>query len=66
MSLIVTGTVGLVIWIVLWGTSLARGFDAFLITLTLVVIALAARIIVPYLPGNRPAESTLGENARRR
>jgi hypothetical protein len=43
---------GLVVWIVLWAIG-AKGFDAFLITLLMLVLAAAARLVVPYLPGNR-------------
>ena len=52
MGLLVTTVVGLVIWVVLWGVG-AKGFDAFMITLLLVVTAATARLIAPFLPGNK-------------
>jgi hypothetical protein len=52
MGLVLSTTAGLVIWIVLWALG-ASGFDAFLITIVIVVIAATARMLVPYLPGNR-------------
>jgi hypothetical protein len=53
MGLFLTTCAGLVIWIVLWALG-AKPFDAFLITLLLVIVAATARIVTPYLPGNRP------------
>jgi len=41
-----------VVWIVLWAIG-AKSFDAFLITLLMLVIAAATRLVVPHLPGNR-------------
>ena len=53
MGLFLTTCAGLVIWIVLWALG-SKPFDAFLITLLMVIIAGTARIVTPYLPGNRP------------
>lgn len=52
MGVIITGTVGLVIWIVLWALRVS-GFDAILIAVTLVVIATMARSVVPNLARRR-------------
>ena len=52
MGVILTLIAGLVVWIVLWALG-ARAFDAVLITATMLVVAAAVRVIVPYLPGNR-------------
>jgi hypothetical protein len=52
MGLFITTVVGLVIWVVLWAVG-AKGFDAFMITLLLIVTAATARMIAPFLPGNR-------------
>ena len=41
-------TVGLVIWIVLWALGV-KSFDAFLITILLVVSAATARIVEPFV-----------------
>ena len=47
-----TTCAGLVIWIVLWALG-AKAFDAFLITILMVLVAGTVRIVTPYLPGNR-------------
>jgi hypothetical protein len=52
MGLLLTFTAGLVLWIVLWAIGI-KSFDAFMVTVLLVVIAATARIVAPYLPGNR-------------
>jgi Mn2+/Fe2+ NRAMP family transporter len=53
MGLLLTTIVGLLIWIVLWAVDV-KPLDAFLITLLLVILAATARMVAPYLPGNRP------------
>jgi hypothetical protein len=52
MGLILTATAGLSVWIALWALGI-KAFDAFLITLLMVLVAATARIVAPYLPGNR-------------
>jgi hypothetical protein len=52
MGLVVATTVGLVAWLVLWALGV-KSIDAFMITLLVVVLGATARIIAPYLPGNR-------------
>lgn len=52
MGILLTVTAGLVIWIVLWSIGV-KSIDAFLIPVALVVLASGARILLPYLPGNR-------------
>jgi len=52
MGVLLTLIAGLVVWIVLWAIG-AKSFDAFLITLLMLVIAAATRLVVPHLPGNR-------------
>ncbi len=52
MGLVAISTVGLVLWIVLWAIG-AKSFDAFLITITLVVIGVAGRVASAYLPGRQ-------------
>jgi len=54
MGLILTTTAGLVLWIVLWAVGV-KSFDAFLITLGLIILAATMRMIMPALPGNRPS-----------
>ena len=52
MGVLLTLIAGLVVWIVLWAIG-AKSFDAFLITMLMMIIAAAAHIIWPTLPGNR-------------
>jgi hypothetical protein len=52
MGLLLTLIAGLVIWIVLWALG-AKAFDSFMITVVMLVIAAAVRLVTPYLPGNR-------------
>jgi hypothetical protein len=52
MGLLLTTIAGLVVWVVLWALGV-KGFDAFMITVVMVVVAAAAHIVTPYLPGNR-------------
>ena len=49
MGVLVSLTVGLVIWIVLWALAGVKAFDAFLIPCFLVVMAATMRIAQPYL-----------------
>ena len=52
MGLIFTVTTGLVVWIVLWSIG-AKSFDAFMITTVIAVVGATARMLLPFLPGNR-------------
>jgi hypothetical protein len=52
MGVIVAVTVGLILWIVLWALG-AKGFDAFLITIAIALVATAVKMVAPSLPGNR-------------
>jgi hypothetical protein len=54
MGLVLATTVGLIVWIVLWSLG-AKAIDGFLITTVIVVLAATAKMLVPYLPGNRDA-----------
>jgi hypothetical protein len=53
MGIFLTLIAGLVVWVVLWGTSLMKSFDAFLIGMLLVLIAATVHIALPFLPGSR-------------
>lgn len=53
MGLILTATAGLCIWIILWAADLFGGFDSILIGVAMVLIAIAVRNLLPYLPGRR-------------
>ena len=52
MILIVTLTLSLVVWVVLWGIG-AKGIDAFMVSILLMLTAAIAHIVIPMLPGNR-------------
>ena len=52
MGLILTGTAGLCIWIVLWSLNIS-GFDSILIAVVMVLVAIALRNLLPFLPGRR-------------
>jgi hypothetical protein len=52
MGLVVTATFGLIVWIVLWALGV-KAIDSFLITVLVVLLGATARILAPYLPGNR-------------
>jgi hypothetical protein len=52
MGVLLTLIAGLVVWVVLWAMG-ARAFDAMLITVVMLVVAAAVRLVVPYLPGSR-------------
>lgn len=52
MGLILTGTAGLCLWIILWSLNVS-GFDAILIAIVMVLVAIAVRTLLPFLPGRR-------------
>lgn len=52
MGLILTATAGLSLWIVLWALNVS-GFDAILVVVLMVLIAVAVRQLIPFLPGRR-------------
>ncbi len=52
MGIILTATAGLGLWIVLWALNVS-GFDAILIVILMVLVAIAVRQVLPYLPGRR-------------
>jgi hypothetical protein len=52
MGILLTILSGLVVWVVLWAIG-AKGFDAFMITVVFLILAAAARIVLPFLPGAR-------------
>ena len=41
---------GLAVWVVLWGTSLMKSFDAFIIAMLFPLLAATAAIVIKYLP----------------
>ena len=52
MGVILTATAGLCIWIVLWALNVS-GFDAILLAIVMVLIAIGVRNLLPFLPGRR-------------
>jgi hypothetical protein len=52
MAVVAATATGLVIWVVLWAVGL-KAFDAFLITLAIVLVTAVVRGLAPYLPGRR-------------
>jgi hypothetical protein len=55
MGLYLAVIAGLVVWIVGWALGI-KSFDAFLITLAIVLVAVTARILSPFLPGNQATD----------
>ncbi len=52
MGLILTATAGLCLWIILWAINIS-GFDAIMIAVVMVLLAIGIRNILPFLPGRR-------------
>jgi hypothetical protein len=52
MGLVVAATFGLIVWIVLWALGI-KAIDSFMITVLVVLVGATARMLAPYLPGNR-------------
>jgi hypothetical protein len=50
MGLVLTITIGLCVWIVLWATG-EKAMVAFLVTTVIIMIGATAKILAPYLPG---------------
>jgi hypothetical protein len=52
MGLILTATAGLCLWLILWAVGVS-GFDGILIAVVMVLLAIGARTLLPFLPGRR-------------
>ena len=52
MGLVVATAFGLVVWLVLWALGI-KAIDSFIITVVVVLLGATARMLTPYLPGNR-------------
>jgi hypothetical protein len=52
MGVLLTLIAGLVVWVVLWALG-AKGFDAFMITTLMLVLAGVGYMLAPHLPGRR-------------
>ena len=55
MGLLLTTIAGLSVWIVLWAIGV-KSFDAFMITVGMVVVAATFRVFGPAAPGSRDDE----------
>lgn len=52
MLLTLSATFGLIVWIVLWSLG-AKGFDAFMVTTVILLLAVTVKMVLPNLPGHR-------------
>ena len=52
MGLVLTATVGLSLWIILWALNIS-GLDGFMIVILMVLVAVGVRMVAPYRPGRR-------------
>lgn len=52
MGLIITATAGLCLWIILWALNMS-GFDAILIAIVMVLVAIGVQNVVPHLTRRR-------------
>jgi hypothetical protein len=50
MAIFLALITGLVVWVVLWGTSLMKSFDAFLIAMLFPLLAATIVVAIAYLP----------------
>ena len=55
MLLVISTAAAMVIWIILWAIG-AKGFDAFMVALLIVLLAATVHLVLPYLPGRRRAQ----------
>jgi uncharacterized membrane protein len=52
MLLVLSTAAALVIWIILWAIG-AKGFDAFMVSILIVLLAATTSLLMRSLPGNR-------------
>jgi hypothetical protein len=52
MGLVYATTAGLVVWIVMWAIGY-QALDSFLVTVMIIILGLAGRILLPFLPGRQ-------------
>jgi hypothetical protein len=64
MGLYLALITGLVIWIIGWAIGI-KSFDAFLITILIVLIAASGRILSIFLPSRQSRDDELGETPYR-
>jgi hypothetical protein len=54
MLIVLSTAFAMLLWIVLWALNV-KSFDAFMAGLLVMLLAVTAHIVLPYLPGNRKA-----------
>ena len=64
MGLYLSLITGLVIWIIGWAIGI-KSFDAFLITILIVLVAASGRILAIFLPSRQSSDDELGETPYR-
>jgi hypothetical protein len=64
MGLYLALITGLVIWIIGWAIGI-KSFDAFLITVLIVLVAASGRILSIFLPSRQSSDDELGETPYR-
>lgn len=52
MGLIITATIGLCLWIIIWSLNVS-GLDAIMLAIVMVLVAIGVRNLMPFLPGRR-------------
>ena len=52
MRLVVATTIGLIVWVVFWALG-AKGFDALMIAVAIVLVAATTELVLRYLPSSR-------------
>jgi hypothetical protein len=62
MLIVVSVAAAMVLWVVLWGLG-AKGFDAGMLALLIVLLAATARSVAQALPGNRDPEEAAPDAA---
>ena len=57
MILVLSAAFSAALWVLLWGLG-AKALDALMLSLLLMVFAVTAHLVLPYLPGKRSQEDT--------
>ncbi|MDQ2895148.1 MAG: hypothetical protein M3Y09_05815 [Actinomycetota bacterium] len=52
MGLVITATIGLCLWIIIWSLNVS-GLDAIMLAVVMVLVAIGVRNLLPFLPGRR-------------
>ena len=57
MLLVLSTAFAAALWVLLWGLG-AKALDALLLSLLLLILAVTAHLVLPYLPGRRSQDET--------